>query len=104
MSLSSGQFPAHERVTIGPDEGVFPISVAAELTGIGPHTLRSYERSGLMRPVRTAGGVRLYSSNDLALVRRIAALGAEGVNLAGIRRILSLEDELDDYRAARDRP
>ena len=82
-----------------PDQGLFPISVVTELTGIGPHVLRGYERAGLVRPARTDGGIRRYSSNDLALVRRAAALSGEGVNLAGIRRILALEAELAALRA-----
>ena len=83
----------------GPDEGLFPISVVTELTGIGPHTLRGYERAGLMRPARTDGGMRRYSSNDVAIARRAAALSGEGINLAGIRRILGLEAEVASLRA-----
>jgi DNA-binding transcriptional MerR regulator len=82
-----------------PDQGLFPISVVTELTGIGPHVLRGYERAGLIRPARTDGGVRRYSSNDLELVRRAASLSGDGINLAGIRRILALEAELAALRA-----
>ncbi|MEV5694753.1 MerR family transcriptional regulator [Micromonospora globbae] len=94
MSLSSVTFPGAGSFPFGPDEALFPISAVTELTGIAAHTLRGYERAGLLRPARTDGGMRLYSSNDLAVVRRAAALSGEGVNLAGIRRILALEAEV----------
>jgi MerR family transcriptional regulator/heat shock protein HspR len=61
--------------------------------------LRVFERAGLLRPARSDGGMRRYSSNDLAVVRRAAALSRQGVNLAGIRRILALEAELASLRA-----
>lgn len=76
-----------------PDEhGVYVISVAAELVGLHPQTLRHYEREGLVVPARTAGGIRLYGQRDLIRLRRIAELTAEGLNLAGVRRVLDLED------------
>ena len=99
MSLSSPSSGSGRPVGSGPDEALFPISVVTELTGIGAPTLRGYERAGLLRPARTAGGMRLYSRNDLSVVRRAAALAAEGVNLAGIRRILALEAEVAALRA-----
>jgi len=71
--------------------GVYSISVAAELSGIGPQTLRLYERRGLLTPARTAGGTRRYSDDDLARLRRIVELVGEGVNVAGIGEILGLE-------------
>ncbi|WP_241383671.1 MerR family transcriptional regulator [Rhodococcus sp. CH91] len=71
--------------------GVYGISVAAELSGLDPQTLRLYERRGLLRPARTAGGTRRYSDNDLEVVQRIVELVASGVNIAGIARILELE-------------
>jgi len=71
--------------------GVYSISVAAKLSGIGPQTLRLYERRGLLTPARTAGGTRRYSDDDLARLRRIVELVAEGVNVAGIGEILGLE-------------
>ncbi|MDQ4069021.1 MAG: MerR family transcriptional regulator [Actinomycetota bacterium] len=74
------------------ERGLFVISVAAELVGLHPQTLRHYEREGLVVPTRTAGGIRLYRRRDLARLRRIAELTAEGVNLAGARRVLELED------------
>lgn len=71
--------------------GVYSISVAAELSGIGPQTLRLYERRGLLTPARTAGGTRRYSDDDLARLRRILELVGGGVNVAGIGEILGLE-------------
>jgi MerR family transcriptional regulator/heat shock protein HspR len=86
-------------VSIGPAErdptrGVYPISVVSELTGLGPQTLRLYETKGLLRPGRTDGGVRRYSDDDLARLQRIAALSEAGLNLAGIKRVLELEQEV----------
>jgi DNA-binding transcriptional MerR regulator len=75
------------------DHGVYGISVAAELSGIAVQTLRLYERHGLLMPGRSDGGTRRYSADDLARLRRISALADAGVNLAGIARILSLEDD-----------
>jgi MerR family transcriptional regulator, heat shock protein HspR len=74
------------------DRGVYGISVAAELSGITEQSLRLYERQGLLTPARSAGGTRRYSADDLARLRRITELVTAGVNLAGIDRILSLED------------
>ena len=74
------------------ERGVYVISVAADLVGLHPQTLRHYEREGLVVPDRTAGGIRLYRESDLDRLRRIVALTAEGVNLAGVRRVLDLED------------
>ncbi len=72
--------------------GVYGISVAAELSGVGPQTLRLYERWGLLTPFRTAGGTRRYSDDDLDRLKEIAELVEQGVNLAGIARILDLEN------------
>ena len=80
---------------VGPpsaDRGVYGISVAAELSGITEQSLRLYERQGLLTPARSAGGTRRYSADDLARLQRISELVAAGINLAGIDRILSLED------------
>lgn len=74
------------------DRGVYGISVAAELSGIPVQSLRLYERHGLLRPARSDGGTRRYSADDLARLQRISVLVDAGVNLAGIARILSLED------------
>ncbi|BBX73322.1 helix-turn-helix transcriptional regulator [Mycobacterium shinjukuense] len=76
-----------------PNHGVYGISVAAELSGIAVQSLRLYERHGLVKPARSAGGTRRYSADDLARLRRISALVEAGVNLAGIARILDLEDD-----------
>ena len=77
-----------------PNQAVYVISVAAELSGMHPQTLRIYERRGLLDPARTAGGNRRYSDTDIALLRRIADLTAAGLNLAGVKRVLELEAEV----------
>ncbi len=80
---------------VGPpasDRGVYGISVAAELSGISEQSLRLYERKGLLTPARSKGGTRRYSADDLIRLQRISELVAAGVNLAGIERILTLED------------
>jgi MerR family transcriptional regulator/heat shock protein HspR len=77
----------------------YMISVAAELVGMHPQTLRIYEAKGLVRPGRTPGGTRLYSEHDLERLREIQRLTTElGLNLAGARRVLALEDELEALR------
>lgn len=78
---------------------VYVISVAAELAGVHPQTLRIYERKGLVDPARTPGGSRRYSDDDIALLRRITELTDEGLNLAGVQRVLALEDEVRRLRA-----
>ena len=83
-----------------PDQGVYGISVAAELSGIPVQSLRLYERYGLLNPARSDGGTRRYSADDLARLQRISALVDEGVNLAGIARILNLEDDNATLAAA----
>ena len=82
---------------------VYVISVAAELAGMHPQTLRFYERKGLVDPSRTGGGNRRYSDEDIARLRRIASLTATGLNLEGARRVLELEQELERVRAELDR-
>ena len=79
--------------------GVFAISVAAELSGLHPQTLRIYEREGLLDPARTAGGSRRYSRRDIGRLQEICALTADGLNLAGIRRVLQLEEETRQLQA-----
>ena len=74
------------------DRGVYGISVAAGLVGTGVQNLRAYEARGLVTPDRTAGGTRLYSVDDVERLQRIAALLDDGLNLAGISRVLELED------------
>lgn len=76
------------------ERAVYVISVAAELAGVHPQTLRIYERKGLLEPARTAGGNRRYSEADLERLRRIAELTEEGLNLAGVKRVLALEEEV----------
>ncbi|WP_173921791.1 heat shock protein transcriptional repressor HspR [Agromyces sp. Marseille-P2726] len=78
---------------------LFVISVAAELAGMHPQTLRQYDRLGLVSPTRTAGKSRRYSMRDVAQLREIAQLSSEGVSLEGIRRVLELEDEVSTLRA-----
>lgn len=74
-------------------KAVYVISVAAELAGMHPQTLRIYERRGLVSPARTDGGNRRYSDDDIKLLRRISELTDEGLNLEGIRRVMALEDD-----------
>ena len=78
---------------------VFVISVAAELAGVHPQTLRIYERKGLLDPARTGGGSRRYSEGDIERLNRIQDLTQEGLNLAGVKRVLELEVELGALRA-----
>ncbi len=78
----------------GPDQAVYVISVAAELAGMHPQTLRIYERRGLVDPARTTGGNRRYSETDIVMLLRIAQLTEEGLNLAGVKRVLALEAEV----------
>ncbi|GEP34616.1 putative heat shock protein HspR [Nocardioides szechwanensis] len=78
----------------GPDAAVFVISVAAELTGLHPQTLRTYERLGLITPGRTVGGGRRYSARDLDRLREISDLTSAGIGIEGVRRILELENRV----------
>jgi MerR family transcriptional regulator, heat shock protein HspR len=78
---------------------VYVISVAAELAGVHPQTLRIYERKGLVDPARTIGGSRRYSEADIELLRRIQELTNDGLNLAGVQRVLALETEVARLRA-----
>src|SRR5256886_4219445 len=81
------------------DLGVYIISVAAELAGVHPQTLRIYERKGLLRPARTAGNTRRYSERDIDRLRMIQRLTQEqGLNLAGVKMIVQMEDEVDRMR------
>lgn len=81
------------------DQAVYVISVAAELAGVHPQTLRIYERKGLLAPARTGGGSRRYSEADIDMLRRIQELTNEGLNLAGVQRVLMLEAEVAELRA-----
>jgi len=98
--------PADEPVDAGlppgtsPDTPVFVISVAAELAGLHAQTLRGYDRLGLVRPGRSAGGGRRYSARDIALLREVQRLSQiDGVNLAGVKRIIELEQLVDELKA-----
>jgi DNA-binding transcriptional MerR regulator len=88
--------------TDDPARGVYGISVAAELAGMDPQSLRLYERRGLLLPDRTGGGTRRYSADDVDRLRRIGVLLADGLNLAGIALVLDLEAENARLRADRD--
>ena len=81
------------------DHAVYVISVAAELAGMHPQTLRIYERRGLVRPARTQGGNRRYSDIDIEHLHHISELAAEGMNLEGIRRVMVLELEVARLRS-----
>jgi len=77
---------------------VYIISVAAELTGVHPQTLRVYERKGLLSPARTGGMSRRYSESDLEQIRRVQQLTNEGLNLAGVARVIELEEQVANLR------
>ena len=85
--------------TPDPARAVYVISVAAELAGVHAQTLRIYERKGLLEPERTPGGSRRYSDIDIALLRRIQELTNEGLNLAGVKRVLELEHRVAQLEA-----
>src|SRR3954454_22071615 len=86
------------------DQGVYMISVAAELAGMHPQTLRIYESRGLITPKSSAGKTRLYSQEDVDRLRRIQELTSElGMNLAGVEKVFELEDELEKMRARMER-
>ena len=82
-----------------PDAAVYVISVAAELSGLHPQTLRGYERLGLITPGRTVGGGRRYSHRDIELLRTIAELTASGIGIEGVRRLLDLQHQITALRA-----
>ena len=80
------------------DRAIYIISVAAELAGVHPQTLRVYERKGLLHPQRTQGNTRRYSEEDIERLRKIQELTQEGINLAGVMRIMELESEVARWR------
>ena len=82
----------------GPTVPVYVISVAAELTGLHPQTLRAYDRLGLVSPGRAGGGGRRYSLRDIEQLRQVAQLTAEGLGLEGVRRVLDLENKVEALR------
>src|ERR1700754_4533048 len=88
--------------TGGEDRGVFMISVAAELADMHPQTLRIYEARGLIQPKRSPKNTRLYSQRDVERLRRIQQLTAEGLNLAGVERVLALELRLRELEGGAD--
>ena len=83
----------------GRDRAVYVISVAAELAGIHPQTLRIYDRRGLVQPARTGGGSRRYSDADIEKLRRVHELTSEGMNLDGVERVMALENEVARLKA-----
>ena len=88
-------------MTIGPldqDTPVYVISVAAQLSGLHPQTLRQYDRLGLVTPGRTPGGGRRYSARDIEHLREVQRLTAQGIGLDGVKRVLELEDEVIELR------
>jgi MerR family transcriptional regulator/heat shock protein HspR len=89
-------------VSIDSDQGVFMISVAAELAHMHPQTLRIYEARGLIQPKRSPKNTRLYSQRDVERLRRIQQLTAEGLNLAGVERVLTLERRLRELEGEAD--
>ena len=93
-----GDRPGRAERGVARDAAVYVISVAAELAGVHPQTLRIYERKGLVEPARTGGGSRRYSDDDVAMLRRIQELTNDGLNLAGVKRVLEMEAELDRLR------
>ena len=95
--------PAHQPAAPTPSRGVFAISVAAGMVSMEVQNLRVYERRGLIEPDRTPGGTRLYSTADVERLRRIRDLLAEGLNLAGIAKVLELEGQVARLRAECDR-
>jgi MerR family transcriptional regulator, heat shock protein HspR len=96
----AGRIPSITRIEVETDRGVFMISVAAQLANLHPQTLRMYEARGLIEPKRSSKGTRLYSQEDVEKLRRIQEMTAElGLNLAGVERVLRLEEEIDSMHA-----
>lgn len=83
----------------GDERAIYIISVAAELAGVHPQTLRVYERKGLVQPSRTSGNTRRYSQDDIDRLRRIQELTNEGINLAGVLRVMELEDRIEELKS-----
>jgi MerR family transcriptional regulator/heat shock protein HspR len=99
MSARPSRVIRSTRIEVATDRGVFMISVAAELADMHPQTLRMYEARGLIEPKRSAKGTRLYSQEDVELLRRIQAMTMQlGLNLAGVERVLELESEIEEMR------
>ncbi len=83
----------------GPDAKVFVISIAAELSGLHPQTLRTYDRLGIVAAGRTAGGGRRYSVRDIELLQMVAQLTAEGLGLEGVKRVIALQNQVAELQA-----
>ena len=81
------------------ERAVYIISVAAELAGVHPQTLRIYERKGLLRPARTSGNTRRYSESDIDRLREIQRLTQRGINLAGVKKIIEMQAEIERIRS-----
>ncbi len=96
MSGGGRRMTRRIEATFDAEQGVFMISVAAELAHMHPQTLRMYEARGLIEPQRSPKNTRLYSQRDVELLQRIQQLTAEGLNLAGVERVLALEQRLAD--------
>ena len=94
----SGSAGRNRFVPPGPEAKVFVISVAAELSGLHPQTLRTYDRLGLVQAGRTGGGGRRYSLRDIELLRQVARLSAEGLGLEGVKRVIELENQVTALR------
>jgi MerR family transcriptional regulator/heat shock protein HspR len=91
---------ASRRLAVADDAPVYAISVAAQLAGLHPQTLRQYDRLGLLSPTRVGGRNRLYSSRDIVRLQEIADLSAQGLSIEGVRRVLELQAEVQRLRAA----
>jgi MerR family transcriptional regulator, heat shock protein HspR len=91
------------KATFSEEQGVFMISVAAELAEMHPQTLRMYEQRGLIAPKRSPKNTRLYSQRDVERLRRIQQMTAEGLNLAGVETVLALEHQVQKLRAENER-
>jgi len=102
--MSARRFTRRVEATFDDERGVFMISVAAELARMHPQTLRAYESRGLIAPKRSPKNTRLYSQRDVELLRRIQELTAEGLNLAGVERVLELEQRLAELEGKRGEP
>ncbi|MCL2803612.1 MAG: helix-turn-helix transcriptional regulator [Micrococcales bacterium] len=95
----NGEMRIDIRLTVAPGERLFPIGAAARMSGMHPQTLRQYDRLGLVRPSRTAGRGRRYTAGDIETLREVQRLSTEeGINLAGIARILALRIEVNELR------
>ena len=105
MSGAEGRRVRHTRIeaSIDDERGVYMISVAAELAEMHPQTLRVYEARGLIEPKRSPKNTRLYSQRDVERLRRIQQMTAEGLNLAGVETVLSLEAQVQKLRAEGER-